>query len=190
MCQSQLLLPLRRMANKKSIPPSARTKKPSKVPLAPTKGTPKAPAAIEQADGSPKPVNTKASASPAPSDGSRASKGSPNTNSVRTYDIPDYRLEKPEFRIFMSGEGSNCEYRIEGDLSAAAPPIRESKYLSREQCDRDLSLDAAEPPHGSGAGESLQAGQGGRRRVLRPGTGGLLVRLGVRARARTTGSGR
>ena len=52
---------------------------------------------------------------------------------MRTYSIPDYRLEKPEFRIFMSGEGSNVEYRIEGDLSAAAPPIRESKYLSREQ---------------------------------------------------------
>ena len=44
------------------------------------------------------------------------------------------RLEKPDFRIFMSGEGSSVEYRIEGDLSAAAPPIRESKYLSREQC--------------------------------------------------------
>ena len=26
------------------------------------------------------------------------------------------------------------EYRIEGDLTAAAPPIRDSKYLSREQC--------------------------------------------------------
>ena len=35
---------------------------------------------------------------------------------VRTYSIPDYRLESPEFRIFMSGEGSNVEYRIEGDL--------------------------------------------------------------------------
>ena len=34
----------------------------------------------------------------------------------------------------MSGEGSNLEYRVEGDLSAPPPPIRESKYLSREQC--------------------------------------------------------
>ena len=34
----------------------------------------------------------------------------------------------------MSGEGASLEYRIEGDLSAAPPPIRESKYLSREQC--------------------------------------------------------
>jgi TPP-dependent pyruvate/acetoin dehydrogenase alpha subunit len=54
--------------------------------------------------------------------------------SLRTYSIPDYRLEHPEFRVYQSGEGSNVEYRIEGDLSAAAPPIRESKYLSREQC--------------------------------------------------------
>ena len=62
---------------------------------------------------------------------------------LRSYNIPDYRLERPEFRIFMSGEGSNLEYRIEGDLSAAAPPIRESKYLSREQRHRPLPLDAA-----------------------------------------------
>ena len=122
------------MANKKSTPPSARTKEPSKVPLAPAKGTPKAPAAIEQADGSPKPTNTNAGADPTPSDEKRASKGSPNTNSLRTYEIADYRLERPEFRIYLSGEGTNCEYRIEGDLSATCPPIRESKYLSREQC--------------------------------------------------------
>jgi len=53
--------------------------------------------------------------------------------SLRTYSIPDYRLERPEFRVYQSGEGSNVEYKIEGDLSAPAPPIRESKYLSREQ---------------------------------------------------------
>ena len=53
---------------------------------------------------------------------------------ARTYEIPDYRLEHPKFRVYQSGEGSNVEYKIEGDLSAPAPPIRESKYLSREQC--------------------------------------------------------
>ena len=55
-------------------------------------------------------------------------------SSVRTYDIPDFRLERPEFRVYQSGEGSNVEYKIDGDLSAPAPPIRESKYLSRQQC--------------------------------------------------------
>ena len=54
--------------------------------------------------------------------------------SVRTYSIPDYRLEHPQFRVYQSGEGSSVEYRVEGDLSAAAPPIRDSKYLTREQC--------------------------------------------------------
>ena len=60
-------------------------------------------------------------------------KASNQFSSLRTYSIPDYRLERPEFRVFQSGEGSNVEYRIEGDLSAAAPPIRESKYLTCEQ---------------------------------------------------------
>jgi TPP-dependent pyruvate/acetoin dehydrogenase alpha subunit len=54
--------------------------------------------------------------------------------SARTYNIPDYRLERPEFRVYQSGEGSSVEYKIEGDLSAPPPPIRESKYLSRAQC--------------------------------------------------------
>jgi len=54
--------------------------------------------------------------------------------SLRTYEIPDYRLEHPQFRVYQSGDGSNVEYKVEGDLSAAPPPIRESKYLSREQC--------------------------------------------------------
>ena len=54
--------------------------------------------------------------------------------SLRTYEIPDFRLEHPNFRVYQSGEGSNVEYKIEGDLSAPAPPIRESKYLAREQC--------------------------------------------------------
>ena len=54
-------------------------------------------------------------------------------SSLRTYSIPDYRLERPEFRVYQSGEGSNIEYKIEGDLSAAAPPIRESKFLTRDE---------------------------------------------------------
>lgn len=115
------------MANKKSTPPSARTKKPSKVPLAPAKGSPKTPPAIEQADGSPKPTKTASSSD----NGLPPAQTQPT--SLRSYEIPDYRLERPEFRVFLSGEGSNCEYRIEGDLSAAPPPIRDSRYLSREQ---------------------------------------------------------
>ena len=54
--------------------------------------------------------------------------------SFRTYNIPDLRLEHPKFRVYQSSEGSNVAYRIAGDLSAAPPPIRDSKYLTREQC--------------------------------------------------------
>jgi len=52
---------------------------------------------------------------------------------IRTYEIPDYRLERPKFHVYQAGEGSSLEYKVEGDLSAPAPPIRESKYLSRDQ---------------------------------------------------------
>ena len=140
------------MADKKHRHSHGAPKKSSNVPLAPAKAA-KTPAPTEQADGSPKATDTHADqansggrngdrgkqqtvAKPgdAPkSDGVRNS-ASPDASSRRTYSIPDSRLEKPEFRIFMSGEGSSVEYRIEGDLSAAAPPIRESKYLSRQQC--------------------------------------------------------
>ena len=54
-------------------------------------------------------------------------------NAVRTYNIPDYRLEHPNFRVYQSGDGSNVEYKVEGDLSTPPPPIRDSKYLLREQ---------------------------------------------------------
>lgn len=54
-------------------------------------------------------------------------------SSLRTYSIPDLRLEHPEFSIRMQREGDETSYIVEGDLSAPAPPIRDSKYLSREQ---------------------------------------------------------
>ena len=52
----------------------------------------------------------------------------------RTYTIPDYRLEKPEFTIRQVRAGDEVRYEIEGDLSAPVPPIRESKYLDKKQC--------------------------------------------------------
>jgi TPP-dependent pyruvate/acetoin dehydrogenase alpha subunit len=57
---------------------------------------------------------------------------------LRTYTIRDYRLEKPSFKLRQVRIGDEVRYEVEnGDLSmytAPAPPIRESKYLSREQC--------------------------------------------------------
>ena len=51
----------------------------------------------------------------------------------RTYTIPDYRLEKPSFSIRQVRKAGGVSYEFSGDLSAPAPPIRESKYLSRKQ---------------------------------------------------------
>jgi len=61
-------------------------------------------------------------------------------SSVRTYAILDYRLEKPTFTLRQTvergndGAGDSVRYEISsGDLSRPASPIRESKYLKREQ---------------------------------------------------------
>lgn len=52
----------------------------------------------------------------------------------RTYSIPDFRLEKPNFTVRQVRKGETCCYEVSGDLSAPAPPIRDSKYLSKQQC--------------------------------------------------------
>jgi TPP-dependent pyruvate/acetoin dehydrogenase alpha subunit len=61
----------------------------------------------------------------------------PSTSSAsanqRTYTIPDYRLEKPTFTICQFRKGDGVSYEITGNLSAPAPPIRESRYLNRQQ---------------------------------------------------------
>jgi TPP-dependent pyruvate/acetoin dehydrogenase alpha subunit len=52
----------------------------------------------------------------------------------RTYSIPDFRLEKPSFTVRQTRKGDECCYEVSGDLSAPVPPIRDSKYLSKQQC--------------------------------------------------------
>ena len=52
----------------------------------------------------------------------------------RTYSIPDFRFEKPNFTVRQMRSGDTCRYEVSGDLSVPAPPIRESKYLSKQQC--------------------------------------------------------
>jgi TPP-dependent pyruvate/acetoin dehydrogenase alpha subunit len=52
----------------------------------------------------------------------------------RTFEIPDYRLEKPAFTVSQIRKGEECCYEISGDLNAPVPPIRESKYLNKQQC--------------------------------------------------------
>ncbi|PYV59123.1 MAG: pyruvate dehydrogenase [Acidobacteria bacterium] len=52
----------------------------------------------------------------------------------RTYSIPDYRLEKPSFTVRQVRKGEECCYEVSGNLFAPVPPIRDSKYLSKQQC--------------------------------------------------------
>jgi TPP-dependent pyruvate/acetoin dehydrogenase alpha subunit len=83
-------------------------------------------------------------ARPAPPKSKSRSKGNdrkPRTeranpiSDLRTYTIRDYRLEKPRFTLRQVRDGDEVRYEVEsGDLAAPAPPIRESKYLTREQC--------------------------------------------------------
>ncbi|HEY6304299.1 MAG TPA: thiamine pyrophosphate-dependent dehydrogenase E1 component subunit alpha [Terriglobales bacterium] len=64
----------------------------------------------------------------------KAKSAEPNGD-LRSYTIPDYRLEKPHFTLRQVRVGDKVRYQVEsGDLSQPAPPIRPSKYLGREQC--------------------------------------------------------
>ncbi|HKD80104.1 MAG TPA: thiamine pyrophosphate-dependent dehydrogenase E1 component subunit alpha [Candidatus Angelobacter sp.] len=67
--------------------------------------------------------------------GARNGRPSAKSAGVRTneYGIPDWRLEQPEFEIVEISSGPEVHYEIKGKLSAPVPPIRESKYLNRNQ---------------------------------------------------------
>jgi TPP-dependent pyruvate/acetoin dehydrogenase alpha subunit len=54
--------------------------------------------------------------------------------SQRTYSILDYRLEKPSFALRQVRDGDTVRYEVSGTLSTPAPPIRDSKFLSKAQC--------------------------------------------------------
>ena len=65
------------------------------------------------------------------------STGSPSQH-TRTYEIPDLRLEHPTFSVHQSvkkdKDGTDhVRYEVEGDLNASVPPIRDSKFLSKQQ---------------------------------------------------------
>jgi TPP-dependent pyruvate/acetoin dehydrogenase alpha subunit len=77
-------------------------------------------------------VGTGALAPPA----ERSSAGS--GHGLRTYSIPDYRLEHPNLTVRQAVEkdkdgAEHVRYEVDGDLSAPVPPIRDSKYLTRQQ---------------------------------------------------------
>jgi TPP-dependent pyruvate/acetoin dehydrogenase alpha subunit len=83
-----------------------------------------------------KPSRTKTRQRPrAGSQQPKAKSSEPVGGDIRSYTIRDYRLERPSFRLRQVRAGDEVRYEVQsGDLSRPAPPIRESKYLSREQC--------------------------------------------------------
>src|SRR5579862_3705429 len=66
----------------------------------------------------------------------RSSTGSPGQH-LRTYSIPDLRLEHPTFTVTQQTEKDktgheHVRYEVAGDLDAPVPPIRDSKYLDKQ----------------------------------------------------------
>jgi len=51
----------------------------------------------------------------------------------RTYEIADYRLERLDICVRRVRSGDQWGYEVSGDLGAPAPPIRDSKYLTKQQ---------------------------------------------------------
>ena len=58
----------------------------------------------------------------------------PHGQHLRSYSIPDYRLEHPNFTVRqITDNDGHVRFEVEGDLDASVPPIRDSKYLDRQQ---------------------------------------------------------
>ena len=82
------------------------------------------------------PARVGADASSAPDRSSSKNGGS--QENLRTYNIPDYRLEHPQFEIRQLTEKDrqgqeHVRYEVTGDLAAPVPPIRDSKYLDKQR---------------------------------------------------------
>jgi len=58
----------------------------------------------------------------------------PGSSHQRAYTILDYRLEKPRFDLLQVRDVDTVRYEVSGKLSAPVPPIRDSKYLNKQQC--------------------------------------------------------
>src|SRR5207342_2407760 len=64
-----------------------------------------------------------------------ARNGAPASNSIRTYSIPDLRQERPNLSVRQHTEkDGHVRYEVTGNLDAPVPPIRDSQYLSKQQC--------------------------------------------------------
>jgi TPP-dependent pyruvate/acetoin dehydrogenase alpha subunit len=75
-----------------------------------------------------KKTQKKITAKPRPQSG-----GNHANSNQRSYTIPDYRLERPIFTVRQVSKGDVVSYEVTGDFTAPPAPIRESKYLTRQQ---------------------------------------------------------
>src|SRR5271170_5243053 len=71
--------------------------------------------------------------------GSQHSTSKPTASDLRTYSIPDTRLEHPDLTVRQAIEkdkdgAEHVRYEVTGNLNAPVPPIRDSKYLDKKQC--------------------------------------------------------
>jgi TPP-dependent pyruvate/acetoin dehydrogenase alpha subunit len=82
-------------------------------------------------------LTVKSSSNPS-SNGARTNGSQPRKATAlpqqRTYDIPDYRLERSTFKVRQVRDGDSLRYEVEGNFDAPVPPIRDSKYLDKKQC--------------------------------------------------------
>lgn len=83
-----------------------------------------------QAPSEPKPLHTngfKAASAPA------SAKPNPTPVGKNPFGIPDWRLEQVPFHIENEWVNGEYRYKVTGDTKTPAPPMRPSKYLSKEQ---------------------------------------------------------
>lgn len=58
----------------------------------------------------------------------------PPAPTKNAHGILDYRLEQPNFRVVEVTKGGEVRWEVQGNLGAPVPPLRESQYLTKEQC--------------------------------------------------------
>jgi len=88
-----------------------------------------------QAKASIKTARRSSQSSASAANGSRRNGASSEKYSVRKnpYGILDYRLEVLDCRTVEEWTDGQFRYTVEGDLSAEPPPLRESRYLNKQQ---------------------------------------------------------
>src|SRR5580693_8770787 len=84
-------------------------------------------------------IKKKKSNSKLNSNGNRGRNGASQSTDLRTYSIPDTRLEHPDLSVSQHVEkdkdgAEHVRYEVTGNLNAPVPPIRDSKYLDKKQC--------------------------------------------------------